>query len=181
MPRYNGLHDPRQAHRQHCPCDARKGAKQQSLLTPVEDPSHRRHKGIPSFFRDPELAFCEVHIEARLPTPLLGWHCVALRDVDPETSLDEVSLHPPRETSAGRETMLNEHGIVEVREDADAVPPPEHHQFSHDFRKDPGGRRKPEGQAIICVILAPPLEPTKVLDSRWVSLRPAILNFFSPN
>ena len=100
---------------------------------------------------------------------MLGGQRAALRVVDLEIRLDEVSLHPPRETSANREAMLHEYKIVEVvSEDADAIPPPEHHQVSHDFRKDPRGRRKPEGQAIISLILAPPhLNPTNVFDSGW--------------
>jgi hypothetical protein len=73
-----------------------------------------------------ELAFRKVHIESELST-LKCRDRMALGHIDPQPRADEVPLHPPGHPDALPKTWLHEHEVVEVWEQLDAIPPPEHH------------------------------------------------------
>ena len=88
----------------------------------------------PSVRGDLKLTFREVHIESHLPT-LLCRDRITLGHIDPQPRADEVPLHPPGHPDALLETGLHKHEVVEVREQLDAVPPPEHQEFSHNLAK----------------------------------------------
>ncbi len=81
---------------------------------------------LPAVGWDLELALSEVHIESQLPK-LMRWDRMALGHIDHKPRPDEVPLHPSGHPDALPETGLHEHEVVEVREQLDAIPPPEHH------------------------------------------------------
>ena len=81
---------------------------------------------------DLELAFREVHIEAQLPV-LMRRDRMALGLIDPHPHPDEVSLHPPGHPGTLPKSALHKDEVIQVWEQLDAIPSPEHRQFSHNF------------------------------------------------
>ncbi len=93
----------------------------------------RHFQFLPAVRWESELAFREVHIKSQGPTTMMCRDRRALGHIDPQPRVDEVPLHPPGHPDALLETGLHKHEIVEVWEQLDAIPPPEHDQFSHYF------------------------------------------------
>jgi hypothetical protein len=79
-----------------------------------------------------ELAFREVHIEAQLMA-LLRRDRMVLGLIDPQPRPYEVSIHPPGHPGTLPKSALHKHEVIQVWEQLDAIPPPEHRQFSHFF------------------------------------------------